>query len=201
MAVVTALREEVFWVSFLKIAAANFAAGDLSCDREHWNATAMAIIKTVDQMQIAWAATPRAYRQSSRQMCFRAGREGGCLFVAHVNLLNLALPSNRVGNSVEGIAGNPVEPFHAGRRKSLHKQIGHCFCCHCIPSLFILQSGSFTCIAIVGVLALGKASCLSPLVETTRQLRGALARCISRLQEIEQRGGHLFGLLFVWQMA
>lgn len=77
-------------------------------------------------MQIAWAATPRAYRQSSGQMCFRAGRERGCLFVAHVNPLNLALPSNRVGNSVEGIAGNPVKPFDAGQRKSLHKQIGHC---------------------------------------------------------------------------
>jgi hypothetical protein len=25
--------------------------------------------------------------------------------------------------------------------------------------------------------------------------------CVSRLQELEQRGGHLFGLLFVWQMA
>jgi hypothetical protein len=27
------------------------------------------------------------------------------------------------------------------------------------------------------------------------------AFCVSRLQELEQRGGHLFGLLFVWQMA
>jgi hypothetical protein len=74
----------------------------------------------------------------------------------------IPLPSNRVGDSVEGIAGNPVDPFHAGCRKSLHKQICHCFCCDRIPSFFIPQGESFTCIAIVGVLALGKASCLTP---------------------------------------
>jgi len=135
---VTALREEVFRAGFLKIAAANFAAGDLSRDREHWNAAAMAIIKTIDQMQIARAATPRAYRQSSSQMCFCAGRERGCLFVAHVNPLNLPLPPNRVGDSVKGITGNPVNPFHPGCRKSLHEQIRNCFCCQ--PYSLLLHS-------------------------------------------------------------
>src|ERR1700739_252760 len=121
LAVVAALCKEVFRVGFLKITAANFAARDLSCEREHWNAAAREIIKTVDQRQIAGAATPRASRQSSSKMSFCPGREGGRLFVAHVNPLNLLLPSNRVGNSVEGIAGNSVDPFHAGCRKSLHE--------------------------------------------------------------------------------
>jgi hypothetical protein len=57
-----ALREEMFRVGFLKIAAANFVAGNLRRNGENRNTVALAVVETIDQMQIAGAATAGADR-------------------------------------------------------------------------------------------------------------------------------------------
>ena len=57
-----ALREEMFRVGFLKIAAANFVAGNLRRNREDGDTVALAVVETIDQMQIAGTATSGANR-------------------------------------------------------------------------------------------------------------------------------------------
>ncbi len=56
----TALREQMFRVRFLKISAPDFLAWDLRGNREHWNPAAVTIVETVDQMEIARPATSSA---------------------------------------------------------------------------------------------------------------------------------------------
>jgi hypothetical protein len=85
----------------LKIRASNLIAWNLRGDGKHRNTTALAVIETIDQMQIAGTATPRADSKLSGKMCLRASSERGRFFMSHVNPLNLLLLSNRVGDPVE----------------------------------------------------------------------------------------------------
>ena len=68
-----------------------FRCWNLRSDGEHRDPAAVAVIETVDQMQVARAAAPRAHRELLREMRFRARRKGGCLFVPHMDPLNLFL--------------------------------------------------------------------------------------------------------------
>ena len=63
--VMAALREEMFGVGFLKIAAADFRAGNLRRDGEDGDPAAVTVVEAVDQMEIAGAATAGADRQAS----------------------------------------------------------------------------------------------------------------------------------------
>jgi hypothetical protein len=54
-----------------------------------------------------------------------AGREGGDLFMADVNPLDLALSSQRVGQPIEAVADNAVDSLDAGRRKGFSELIRH----------------------------------------------------------------------------
>ncbi len=85
----------------------------------------MAVIETVDQMQIARTATPRAHRELLREVRFRARRKRGCLFMPHMDPLNLFLPAKRVRDSVEGIAWKAVDPLDARCSQSIHHQVGY----------------------------------------------------------------------------
>ena len=62
------LREEMLRVGFLKVAAADFMAGDLRRDSEDGHTAAVTVVEAVDQMQISGTATAGAYRQGSRQV-------------------------------------------------------------------------------------------------------------------------------------
>src|SRR6266404_9715027 len=55
--IVAALGEKMFRMRFLKIAAANFLTWNLRGDGEDGNAATVAIVKPVDQMQVARTAT------------------------------------------------------------------------------------------------------------------------------------------------
>ena len=50
-----ALREKMFRMRFLKIAAADFLTWNLGGDGENGNAAAVAIVKPIDQMQVGRA--------------------------------------------------------------------------------------------------------------------------------------------------
>ena len=82
LAIMAALREEMLGVSFLKISAADFVAGNLRGNRQDGNAAAVTVVESVDQMQIAGTATSGADRQSSGEMRFRSGGKRGGLFVS-----------------------------------------------------------------------------------------------------------------------
>src|SRR5258708_7506897 len=105
-----ALCEEMLGISLLKIPAADLRAGYLCGDRQNRYAAAVTIVKAVDQVEIAWAATAGAHGQVSCEMRFRAGCKGGCFFMPYVHPLHIPPHANGVGNAVQRIAGNTIDP-------------------------------------------------------------------------------------------
>src|SRR5437588_3346019 len=119
--VVTALREEMFWMCLLKISAADFRTWDLRGNGQNRNTAPVTIIKTVNQMEIARSATPGAHGQASGQMRFRAGGKRSGFFMSHMNPSNFFLPSNRLGNGIERVTRDPVDSFHPRSGESFQK--------------------------------------------------------------------------------
>jgi hypothetical protein len=80
----------------------------------------VAVEKAVDQMQIARPAASGTDRQFADQMRFGAG---GDLLVTDVQPFDLALPANRIGQAVEAVTDNAVDPFDAGDSESFGKLV------------------------------------------------------------------------------
>ena len=130
LAVMAALREEMFGMGFLKISAADFVAGNLRRDGQHRNAAAMAIVKAVDQMQIAWPATSGADRQFARSDELRRRRQtrpslrGACEPTQICSRLRI--------ESVIPLSESPahaVDPLNARFQQNIYKQVRY-FLCH-----------------------------------------------------------------------
>src|ERR1700722_12046720 len=73
----------------------------------------MAIEKSIDQMQIARSATSRANGQAAGQMRLGACREGGNFFVPDMDPFDLALPAERIRQTVQAVADNAIDPLDA----------------------------------------------------------------------------------------
>src|SRR6267154_6524047 len=86
-------------------------------------------------MQIPGTAAPGAYSQSSREMSFRSGAKRRCLFMSHVNPLNLFSCANRVGNAIERVPGKTVNPPNPCFYEDIHQQVRYCFLGHKSPLL------------------------------------------------------------------
>jgi hypothetical protein len=123
LAIVAALREEVLRVGLLKVSAADLVAGDLRGDGEDRHPAAVAVVQAVDQVQIARTAAARADGQASGEMRFRARGEGRRLLVPHVNPPHALLPANRIGDSVQGVAGYAVDPLDSLGDQSIDEEI------------------------------------------------------------------------------
>src|SRR5580704_5517630 len=74
-------------------------------------------------MQIARPTTAGADRELAGQMRFGASGEGGDLLVPHMHPFDLALPADRVGQTVEAVADDAINPFDAGGRQRLRELI------------------------------------------------------------------------------
>src|ERR1700693_3125094 len=87
----------------------------------------MAVEQPVDEVQIAGPAAASTNGEFTGQVRFGAGREGCDLLVPDVNPLDLALSSQRVGEAVEAIADNAIDPLDARCSQGLCELIGYCF--------------------------------------------------------------------------
>src|SRR5215471_3261424 len=125
-----ALCEEMFRLGFLKISAADFAAGNLRCDGEDGDTAAVRVIQPVDQMEISGTTTSSADGQSSCQMRFRAGGKRRRLFMPHMNPSNSPLSANRVGDSVERVTCDSVNSLDSRSGESVHNQVRNFFLRH-----------------------------------------------------------------------
>jgi hypothetical protein len=74
-------------------------------------------------IQLGSAATGTGHELPS-ELPFRARREGAGLLVAHRDPLDVALMVG-VGDSVKGVADDPVTPLYAGCLQRLDQYIGH----------------------------------------------------------------------------
>ena len=68
-------------------------------------------------MEIAWAAAAGADREIARQVRFGAGRKSGDLLVADMEPFDLTLASDGVGQPVQAIPDDAIDPLHARRGK------------------------------------------------------------------------------------
>src|SRR6267143_982297 len=81
-------------------------------------------------MQIPGTAAPGAYSQPSREVSFRSGGKRRCLFMSDVNPLNLFSFANRVGNAIERVAGNTINPPNPCFCENIHQQVRYFFLGH-----------------------------------------------------------------------
>src|SRR4029077_1366226 len=140
LAVMAALREEMFGISLLKISTANFLARNLGGDGEDGNAAALTIVEAVNQMHVAGATTSGTYCQLASEMGLGADGERRCLLVSYTNPANVLSNANRIGNSVERVAGDSIDPLDTGFSQNVNQQLGHCFSRHIHPSRTILPT-------------------------------------------------------------
>ena len=90
----------------------------------------MAVEEAVDEVQIAGPATVSANGELTRQMRLGAGREGRDLLVPDVDPLDFALSPQGVGEAIETIADNAVNPLDARGNKGLRELIS--YSCHVV---------------------------------------------------------------------
>ena len=119
-AIMAALRKQMFRMRLLEIAAPDFRARNLRCDRKHRDTAAMTIVKSVDQMEIARPATSRAHREIPGQLRFRAGRKRRRLFMPHRHPLQIFPRPDRIGDAVQRIAHQSINSLHARRDERIH---------------------------------------------------------------------------------
>src|ERR1700761_2380252 len=111
----------MFGMRFLEISAADFSTRNLRGDGQDRHAASLAVIQTIDQMQISRPAAASADGQFPSEMCFGSGRECGRLFVTDMNPLDILARSDRVGDAIQRIPGNTVYPLNSCFDKNLHK--------------------------------------------------------------------------------
>src|SRR5438105_15214844 len=104
---------------------------------EHGHARTVTIEQTVDEVQVAGSAAAGANGELSSQMRLGAGRERGNLLVPDVDPRDLSLPADGVGEAIEAVAHDAVDPLHPGGRKSFRELFGNGFHA-CIPDIFCL---------------------------------------------------------------
>src|SRR5258708_4022009 len=72
----------------------------------------MAVEQAVDEMQVAGATASGAHCEAAAEMRLGAGREGRDLLVTDVKPFDLSLTADRIGQPVQAIADDSVDPFH-----------------------------------------------------------------------------------------
>ena len=112
----------------LEIAAADLGRGNLRGDAEHGHARAVTVEQTVDEVQVARPAAAGADRELAGQMRLGAGRERRDLLVPDMDPLDLALPADGVGQAVQAVADNAVDPLDARRGEGLGELVCNGLC-------------------------------------------------------------------------
>src|SRR5580658_5301636 len=112
-------------MSFLEITGADLSRGNLCRNRKHWNTRAVTVEKTINEVQVTRATATSTNGQCPRQMRFGTSRKGRDLFMPDVDPLDLALAAERVGEAIEAIADDAINPLYARCGQRLSELIGH----------------------------------------------------------------------------
>jgi hypothetical protein len=79
-------------------------------------------------MQIPGTATARADGKCTGEMRLGTCREGRDLLMPDMNPFDLALATKRVGQPIQAIAHNAINPLDASRDKYVRKLVGYGSC-------------------------------------------------------------------------
>lgn len=74
----------------------------------------MGVIQAVDQVQVTRAAASGADGEASGELRLGSGGECGRLLVTHVHPLERAALPNLIGNRIEAVPDDAVDPLHTG---------------------------------------------------------------------------------------
>ncbi len=132
-----ALAKQEFGLRLLEIARANLGRWYVGRDRQHRHATAMAVEEAVDQVQISGTAGSCTNRELTGEVRFGTGREGPCLFIAHMHPTNPALPAQRISDAIEAVAHHAVYALNARDCERLGNLV-----CNCLAHDCFLPSGT-----------------------------------------------------------
>jgi hypothetical protein len=101
LTVLTALPEQTFRMSLLKVPAPDFSYGNICRNRQDWHPATVAIVESINEMRVSWSAAPRADSKVSRKVSFVTSRKCGTLLVSKVHLGDvLFVFSDRFSNSI-----------------------------------------------------------------------------------------------------
>src|SRR5882724_8370854 len=110
-------------MGLLEISSTEFGRGDLRCNRKHRHARPVTIEQAVDEVKIARAATPGTDRKLACQMSLGPGRESCDFLVPYMHPFDPALAADRIGQPVQAVADDAVNPLHAGGSEGFSKLI------------------------------------------------------------------------------
>src|SRR5580698_4685258 len=99
--IVATVLEYLLRICLLKICCSQFGTGNLRGNREHWNATAMTVEQTIDEVQVTGATASGNDRQPIGKVSICPSRKSGRLFMAHMNPLNSFVLTDGVGEPVQ----------------------------------------------------------------------------------------------------
>ena len=112
-AVVAAILEGLLRVGLLKIGRAQLRGGNLRGDGQNGHATAMAVIKPINEVEIARAAAACTNRQAIGQVRVGASGESSRFLMPNMDPRDLLVLSNGVRDAVQGVARKAVHAGHA----------------------------------------------------------------------------------------
>src|SRR5713226_5243122 len=92
-------------------------------DGQHRNAVAVAVVEAVDQVQVARATGTRTDSERAGEVGLGPGCEGRRLLVTNMHPLDLALAAKCIGQPVQAIADDAVNPLDAGGFKGFGELI------------------------------------------------------------------------------
>jgi hypothetical protein len=136
-----ALLEQRLRMGLLEIAAADLGRGDLRGDAEHGDAGAVTVEQTVDEVQVAGSAAAGANSELTRQMRLGAGRERRDLLMPDMDPLDLPLSADGVGQPVQAVADNAVDPLDTRSGESLRELV--CNGPHHLAPFSAFESGGY----------------------------------------------------------
>jgi hypothetical protein len=98
-------------MSFLEISGTDLSSRNMRRDREDRSIAAMSIEKSINQVEVAGAATARTDREFAAKLSLGTGCKRGGFFVAHVDPLNPSIFAQRVADRIQAVAHYAVNPF------------------------------------------------------------------------------------------
>src|ERR1700676_2360606 len=92
-------------------------------DGQHRDAVAVAVVEAVDQVQVARATGTRTDSERAGEVGLGPGCEGRRLLVTNMHPLDLALAAKCIGQPVQAITDDAVNPLDAGGFKGFGELI------------------------------------------------------------------------------
>jgi hypothetical protein len=94
---------------------------------KHRHRRPLTIKQAIDEVQIAGSTASGTDRKLSCQVCLGPGRESRDFLVPHMHPLYLALAADRIGQPIQAVADDAIDPLDASCGEGFCKLVSNCF--------------------------------------------------------------------------